>query len=73
MQYKDNFLIYLQANQHFFSLNKINDYLNLPSKVLYNFVKQTKYRSDLGDFREKIETFFKDLGYREDIEYSQFP
>lgn len=68
----DHFLTYMQANHQFFSLNKINDHLNLPNKRLYNYVKQTKYQTTLGDFEQLVIAFFKQLGYNEDIIYEQF-
>ena len=68
----DNFLDYLRANKQYFSLTKIEVELCLPNKLLFNYVKQTKYRDSLGDFEGKVKGFFAQLGYREDGQYNQF-
>ncbi len=51
-----------------FSIRGIEEKLNLPAKSLDHFING---RQGLGDNYEKVKTFFKDLGYREEIEYNQ--
>jgi len=51
-----------------FSIRGIEEKLNLSPKTLDHFIAG---RRSLGDNYEKVESFFKDLGYREEIEYNQ--
>jgi hypothetical protein len=52
-----------------FSIRGVEKKLNLPLKTLDHFIAG---RRSLGDNFGKVETFFKDLGYKEELEYSQF-
>jgi hypothetical protein len=64
------FLVYHQPTKgsKTFSIRGIEEKLNLPAKSLDHFINS---RQGLGDNYEKVESFFKDLGYREEIEYNQ--
>jgi hypothetical protein len=52
-----------------FSIRGIEEKLNLPAKTLDHFISG---RRGLGDFENVVETFFKDLGYNENVLYEQF-
>ena len=52
-----------------FSIRGIEEKLNIPTKVLDHFING---RQGLGDNYVKVETFFKDLGYNENVSYEQF-
>lgn len=65
------FLVYHQPTKgsKTFSVRGVEEKLNLPKKALDHFING---RQGLGDNYEKVENFFKDLGYKEETEYSQF-
>lgn len=52
-----------------FSVRGIEEKLNLPAKTLDHFISG---RRGLGDFESAVETFFKELGYNENVSYEQF-
>jgi hypothetical protein len=70
----ENFRAFLVSHQptkgsKTFSIRGIEEKLNLSPKTLDHFIAG---RRSLGDNFGKVETFFKDLGYKEELEYSQF-
>ena len=70
----DNFRTFLVFHQpkkgsKTFSIRGIEEKLNLPTKTLDHYIAG---RRSLGDFENIVETFFKDLGYNEEVSYEQF-
>ena len=70
----DNFRAFLVFHQpkkgsKTFSVRGIEEKLNIPTKVLDHYING---RQSLGDNYEKVEKFFKGLGYNEDMSYEQF-
>ena len=65
------FLVFHQPNKgsKTFSIRGIEEKLNLPAKTLDHYIAG---RRRLGDFENVVETFFKDLGYNENVSYEQF-
>ena len=69
----ENLRAFLIYRQRWLSLSHINDVvLNLPTKLLFNFVKRVKYRDTLGDYEERVFAFFRKLGYDNNVSYEQF-
>ena len=86
MDNEDNFLMYLRSLNppvqkdefgqkvktfQILNVSAIEQYLELPNRLIYNFIQGEKYRS-LGVHREKVVTFFTTVGYNEQQSYSQF-
>lgn len=58
-----------------FSLSGIESKLNLPSKLLDNFVSDRTFRGKeftLGDYEGIVLAFFEGLGYNDNVNYNQF-
>ena len=69
----ENLRAFLTFRVRWFSLSYINDVvLNLPTRLLYNFIKRVKYRDTLGDYEDRVFAFFRTLGYKDDECYEQF-
>lgn len=59
----------LKKGSKTFSIRGIEEKLNLPTKTLDHFIVG---RRGLGAFEKAVETFFKNLGYNENVSYEQF-
>jgi hypothetical protein len=63
-----NFFIYkfnALSKPKILNISGLETHLNLPDKLIYNWLKGVKYR-DLGDFETVVEDWAKSVGYKAD-------